>query len=72
MTKRGYIGVALIEAKKGDRVCVLLGCNVPLVVRLEGEHYLVGGDTYIYGMMNGEVVQYARGGKLKYEDLMFR
>jgi len=71
-TRRGYMGVAPLKARKGDLVCVLLGCNVPLIIRREEDHYLVIGGSYIYGMMNREVIQDARGGKLRYEDLKFR
>lgn len=53
-------------------MCVLLGCNVPLAVRSEGDHYLVVGGTYVYGMMNGEVMQDVKEGKLKEECLMFK
>jgi hypothetical protein len=72
VTKRGHIGVAPMGVEKGDRICVLLGCNVPLVIRPEGDFYLIIGDTYTYGMMNGEVMQDVRDGKLHYEDLKFR
>lgn len=69
---KGCVGAAASEVRKGDRVCVLLGCNVPLAVRSEGDHYLVVGGTYVYGMMNGEVMQDVKEGKLKEECLMFK
>jgi hypothetical protein len=71
VTKDGYMGTAPMGAQKGDRICVLLGCNVPLIIRPEGDGFLIIGDTYIYGMMNGEVMQDIRNGKHRCEDLRF-
>ncbi len=71
VTKDGYMGTAPMGAQKGDRICVLLGCNVPLLIRPEGDDFLIIGDTYIYGMMNGEVMQDVRNRKHRYEDLRF-
>lgn len=71
VTKDGYMGTAPMGAQQGDRICVLLGCNVPLLIRPEGDDFLIIGDTYIYGMMNGEVMQDVRNRKHRYEDLRF-
>jgi len=71
VTKDGYMGTAPIGAQKGDRICVLLGCNVPLIIRPEGDDFLIIGDTYICGMMNGEVMQDIWNGKHRCEDLRF-
>jgi Heterokaryon incompatibility protein (HET) len=56
-TKEGFIGLAPMGSRAGDIVCVLLGCNVPLVVR-EVKHmqYQVVGECYMYGAMDGEVL----------------
>ena len=71
-TKGGYIGLAPMAMEKGDRICVLLGCNVPLIIRPQEDHYLIVGDTYVYGIMNGEAVQGVRDENLEYVDLTFR
>jgi hypothetical protein len=70
-TKRGYMGLAPLRAQKGDLVCIVHGCDVPLIIRRQEDRYVVIGDTYIYGMMNEEVIQDAQDGKLQYEDLKF-
>jgi hypothetical protein len=44
------------ERRKGDPVCVVLGYNVPLIVRRQEDRYVVIVDKHIYGMMNGEVI----------------
>lgn len=53
MTEQGYIGMAPTEARKGDRVCLLLGCRVPVLLRKceEGGYELVE-DVYAHGIMN--------------------
>ena len=53
-TDGGYIGLAPIATKPGDQVCILLGCDTPLVLRPGGDgyHKVVGG-CYIDGFMDG-------------------
>lgn len=53
-TKRGHLGLAPDTAEKGDMVCILYGCSVPVVIREadNGNHELVG-ECYIDGMMDG-------------------
>ena len=46
----------------GDLICILYGCSVPVILRPhkpiqdsdEISHYEVVGESYIYGMMDGE------------------
>ena len=53
-TVDGYIGLAPIATKPGDQVCILLGCQTPLILRpcrIYG--YKVVGECYIDGFMDG-------------------
>lgn len=68
---KGYLGLAPKAAKIGDFVCVQLGCDKPLIIRREGDHYLLIGDSYVYGIMNGEVMQDVLKGYEKLEDILF-
>jgi hypothetical protein len=43
ITEAGYIGMGPLGMKKGDEICVLFGCSVPLVLRKEGEFYVLIG-----------------------------
>ncbi|KAE9368031.1 hypothetical protein N431DRAFT_290645, partial [Stipitochalara longipes BDJ] len=61
MTKRGYIGTVPREAEVGDFVCILAGCDVPVVLRKiadsgDNTYTLVSG-AYVHGIMDGEVEQ---------------
>jgi hypothetical protein len=75
-TKNDYFGMAPKQAQKGDKICVLLGCNIPLVLRKkvtpgEGDRkmkYEVIGEFYMDGFMDGEAVEMADKGELQYED----
>ena len=47
----------------GDIICVLFGCSVPVILRPQIDppsskimHYEVVGESYIYGMMDGEAI----------------
>lgn len=54
-TREGYIGLAPQEALPGDRVCILLGCDVPLLLRPAQNHrFQVVGQCYVHGLMYGE------------------
>ncbi|KAL8923554.1 MAG: hypothetical protein Q9208_004500 [Pyrenodesmia sp. 3 TL-2023] len=56
-TKEGYIGLAPEAAKVGDKICVVLGCQMPLLLRpsFDGRHTVVGG-CYVQGLMRGEAI----------------
>jgi hypothetical protein len=69
VTEKGYIGIGMLEVMAGDEICVLPGCNVPLILRkTENSHQMVS-DSYVYGMMKGEMIQEVRDGRLRFENL---
>lgn len=53
--KRMGLGVPGIQPK--DMVVVLKGCSVPLILRAVGDHMVVVGESYVSGIMNGEVIE---------------
>ena len=66
---RRYMGLAPQDSKHGDLVCVILGCPVPLLLRLveegkdnpqaskeDSQRYRLLGECYVDGFMNGEVM----------------
>ena len=73
VTKDGLMGQGPLGSRKGDKICVLLGCRCPLVVRpVEGGFVIVGG-VFVHGMMNGEMMYKLRSGTsdLRLEKLTF-
>ncbi|KAI3324409.1 HET-domain-containing protein [Xylariaceae sp. AK1471] len=56
-TEEGYVGTTRIGAKPNDQVFVILGCNIPMLLRLDRTGcYRVVGDCYVSGFMEGEAV----------------
>ncbi|KAI9652612.1 MAG: hypothetical protein M1821_008359 [Bathelium mastoideum] len=58
----GILGMAPDAAQKGDTVCVLYGCSVPVVLRkvVGEEYYVLIGECFLEGFMSGEAVQNSR------------
>lgn len=60
VTHEGLIGMAPSRAKKGDIICILYGCSVPVVLRKyadgDSEKYTFIGECYVDGFMNGEAL----------------
>lgn len=70
-TQGGYLGIGpeVLDKSKGDFVCVLLGCRVPVVLRpcVNTRGYYLVGDAYVQGLMDGEAVRMCDEGQLSTE-----
>jgi len=53
-TAKGKIGLAPANAQQNDRVVMLQGCNVPLVLRKQEDMWKLIGECYIHGIMRDE------------------
>ncbi|KAE9372770.1 hypothetical protein N431DRAFT_439800 [Stipitochalara longipes BDJ] len=56
----GYLGIGPSETEPGDFVFVLLGSDVPFIMRRESntsEKMQVIGEAYLHGIMDGEVME---------------
>lgn len=71
MTPRGFIGIGPPNVQKGDKICILLGCDIPLIIRQVNDHYAVVGDCFDYGIMTGEVMKDIEESKLNPETFDF-
>jgi Heterokaryon incompatibility protein (HET) len=69
ITKNGYMGVGPPSAKEGDNVFLPLGCSVPLIIRADVRNYKLVGDSYICGMMQGEMMQNLEDALLHLEEI---
>lgn len=59
-TVKGMFGLSHVAARPGDAVTLLWGVKSPLVPRRrdgEGEGFLLMGDAYVDGIMNGELLK---------------
>jgi hypothetical protein len=56
-SQKGFFGFSPIEVKPGDRVCVLLGCPRPVLLREQpSSSHLFVGCVHIHGLMDGEAL----------------
>jgi hypothetical protein len=53
-TKKGYIALAPRHTKRDDMIAICGGGKLPLIVRKEGEHWVLVGESYVHGIMHGE------------------
>lgn len=62
-TYRGYIGMGPPNVQQSDRIYVLLGCNLPVVLRPCGDGmFKLVGEFYIHSIMNGEALEWLEKG----------
>lgn len=53
----GYFGIVPKETQVHDWICVFLGVPVPFVIRKCEDGYILVGDCYVHGLMEGEAVR---------------
>ena len=51
-----YMGLVPELTEPEDKICILSGASVPFVLREEGNHWVLVGESYIHGIMDGEAV----------------
>ena len=61
-TEKGYVGLGPPNTMIRDKVFVLLGCNVPVILRKAGEHWFFAGEAFVTAIMDGEIVQQSARG----------
>ncbi|KAE8444364.1 hypothetical protein EG329_000564 [Mollisiaceae sp. DMI_Dod_QoI] len=62
VTESMYMGLAPADSEPGDHVVVLLGGQVPFVLRPVTEGWKFVGECYVHGIMDGEIMVSALGG----------
>lgn len=56
-TRKKYIGLVPPSALPGDKIYVILGCSLPMILRpADSGHYNVVGACYVCGLNDGEAV----------------
>lgn len=53
----GHMGRGPYSLKEGDILVILCGAKVPFALRQEGSKFLLLGECYVAGVMDGEAVQ---------------
>jgi hypothetical protein len=70
-TKAGYLGAAR-TVLPGDLVCILFGCNFPVLLRPKENYCVYVGPCYVVGLMNGEAMAYLKAGRLQQQEFEIR
>lgn len=65
ITVNKRMGLGVPEIQLNDRVVVLKGCSVPLIMRAVGDYMVIVGESYVSGIMDGEVMEGLAAGKYK-------
>lgn len=47
ISEAGYMGLGPLSLQQGDMICVLLGCNVPLLIRKEEDYHRLVGECFV-------------------------
>ena len=64
----GYLGLVPAATRAGDTIAVLMGCDVPLILRPKGGDTCrcsVIGECYVHGIMSGEMQGFLEQGTCK-------
>ena len=75
ISEKGYIGLAPSNAAPGDKIAVLFGGKVPYVLRrnepassgTSDTTWTFLGDSYVHGIMDGEVIESLERGEVMKE-----
>jgi hypothetical protein len=52
-----YMGIGPGDTKRGDIICIILGAQIPFVLRPDGDYYRIVGLACIHGIMFGEAME---------------
>jgi len=73
-TGHGYLGIVPAATQAGDVIAILVGCNMPLVLRPKAlqdaiQCFSVIGECYVHGIMSGELDGMLERGECKIVDI---
>ena len=72
ITEEGQLGLGPRLIEPGDLVCVLLGSEVPFVLRKAGDCYVLVGECYYHGFMEGRAVEGLEEGRVVLQDFVLK
>lgn len=64
------LGPRYIEA--GDRVCMLSGCELPMIVLKAQPNFVIVEGAIVPGMLEGGMTEQVERGERKVEDIIFQ
>ncbi|KAK5684751.1 hypothetical protein LTS10_002825 [Elasticomyces elasticus] len=61
-TQKRYLGLGPEHVALGDVVTILMGAQLPIILRRVDSHYILIGEAYVHGIMDGEAVPKEKDG----------
>ncbi|KAH7333313.1 heterokaryon incompatibility protein-domain-containing protein [Rhexocercosporidium sp. MPI-PUGE-AT-0058] len=55
ISRTGYMGIGPHTIEEHDIICIVPGCNVPLLIRKVDNQLFLVGECFVWGLMDGEV-----------------
>jgi hypothetical protein len=65
------MGLGPLALAQEDMIFILPRCNVPFLIRREGDHHVVIGKCFVWGLMDSEAIG-NRNGIDEYEVFLLR
>jgi hypothetical protein len=50
----GKMGMGPAQIELEDQICLLMGCDIPMILRSEGDHFVLVGEAYVHGFLQAE------------------
>ena len=79
VSRKGYVGLAPMGAKRGDCIAVAMGGRIPYILRKTNRKlrtggsayrcYTVLGDCYVHGLVDGEAMDMLEAGSVGLQDV---
>jgi hypothetical protein len=67
LTGKGYLGLTAERVENGDLVTVMMGGQLPIILRKTEAHFVLIGEAYIDGIMDGEAMTQHERSSLPFE-----
>lgn len=72
VTENSRLGLAPWTTFPGDRIWVIRGMSVPVIVRPDEGRQVLLGESYVHGLMEGQALEMVSSGILADEELIIR
>jgi hypothetical protein len=57
VTTKGYLGIGEDHSRPGDIVAILMGGQLPFILRKSGGYHALIGEAYVDGFVDGEAME---------------
>jgi hypothetical protein len=72
ITNTDRLALVRSKARPNDVVVILFGCSVPVLLRKDGQHFVLFGKAYIHGVMDGQAMDGLQRGLYASRDFVLK